>query len=466
MQSKHYNRTFAGGNQASDYVPLPEQSPDKPPRSYLPSSGTCHSTITIQPQSAAVLYFNPNSVAPFAINTFTEPDFNTKKLYSGLAVATDSAHYGDYASWTNLSSPDAGAGGAIYFVGNTDPRALVNGEPGNFANSLAEASPGSLLYQQYMGGRMQLQATAGWNTQCGITFFDSRSYPTLFGSKLTPFSTIGFLNGAAAPPVNLPDAEDTFQWFDPQPLKDKSINEVLALAQRSNITGGSTKSSAYVACNLPPEGCRWCPWTGNYNNAAGALNNASIGNVPARNFLAYLSSGYPFVIMHNFGAAGSSPLLVELRSKLYYCSHVPTTGGAAVPALAHLAHQTRPHAAGTESIRSVPIIHNESHAHASDATLKASIAASERDGLKDAKLYITHPPEIPIETAKICPSAGKVDGSKIDPKSVIGGALSGDPMKIISALKDFDPEEVMKSASDFGEVGDLLGKATGLLGML
>lgn len=449
LRSPAYNKAFAGGHQSSGIVPLPAMSAGKQPRAYMPCKGTISMTASIGPGATLVIGFNPYSRHPIC------------GVYDLGAIDDHGTNWRqDYTVLSDASGPLQGF--LTDWVGVTDPRTLVSGYEGNYVDEFDPADGNApLILQQFMGGAFNCSITAGFNTTGRVGIVDSKSFPTLYGTKLTPVDTVNEnsdgLQGSGY--VNLPDTEDAFQWFRPNDyFKTAAPSDVLNAVQNTMIVGGSETSSTHVAFNLVPEGTRWAAWCGHYVPGVAAGCNATIGGVPAYNWTAYAESGMPLLLIANDGVGASSPITLRYTAQLFYNVHIPTFGGKAVPVLAAAAPVTRPHPADATSIHSVPMLSHTSTAHATQLHVAHSINSSRNSGLEDAHMYITAPPIVAPCTAS--KATGAAESGAIAPlKSLVGGLLKNvSPKDILTAvdkpetlLNKIDPSKLLSDPASLVE---------------
>lgn len=462
VRSPAYNKCFAGGHQATGIIPLPVQSPDKQPRSFLAAHGYVDAAFKLSSDEYAVVALNPYTSYPVCY-CITDKNSRFQWPVAATRYADHNSSGGNQMQWENTSpltngtlpappgsvlSPIPTRAFDLPWVGMRDPRELVSGVRGNLWNDTTITAPGELTLQQFMGGNVNVSVTSAWGGAGRFAIIDSKSYPALYGTKVSPITTVGYENGettATLTPINVPDAEDTFQWFPPSQTSsfnffNYSIHDLMGLVQNKTVTGSTDDATMHAHYNLPPEGTRWAPWSGAFNINTGGYNNATLGGVPARNMCAFLAAGYPLVIVSNdqeiaegVGVSQmTSPITVRIRAYLAYNVHVPTTGDRANPVLAEIAPVTPPHAASTSSIRSIPTIHTDVH-EASRQTHEGSVNASQKSGLNAAHVYLKPPTEITPKVASKATSALE-PLPHIDPKEVVGSGTDADPLKILHAL--------------------------------
>lgn len=357
----------------------------------------------------------------------------------------------------------------VKWVGARDPRTMISGFAGPYLKETGLIQdPGDICLQQFMGGRVEATITASLNAQGRVAIIDSKSYPSLYGTKVSPYATVGWENSnttAGLDPLATPDEEDCFQWFPPNTdsltgFFALSVSDLMSLVQNTIITGATDEATTHAHFNIPPEGTRWAPWQGNYNSSVpDGYNNATVGGVPARNLCAFLAAGYPLLIISNDAdpSATNATIAVKHSAYLAYNVHVPTTGPKANPVLAETAPITPPHAASTSAIRSVPALHNDAEG-SKTKHYKESVEASQRHGLNGAAVYIKKPdPVVPRVSSKATSALEPLP--KIDPKSVVGGHTDADPMRIFESIPEFDPKKVLNEVG----LGDIAETAAPIL---
>lgn len=447
-RSPAYNKTFAGGHQLSGVVPIPQQSADKQPRSFLAADATCSITVPVGSSSVTAILCNPYAQNPFIA---IEAPTTWKFLWPTIA----NGRYQDYPDWGIANNTVTGVQQVVEstWTGVGDPRTRVSGYNGPYDDDLVEEDasgagvPGDICSQQFMGGRLELTSSVPWQSTGRIAVLDSKSYPTFYGTKIAPFSTVGFMNGSTSALLNKPDEEDSFQWFEPQNngssgsgFFGQQLTSFFGIAQPKVMQGATETATQEIAFNIVPEGTRWCPWEGNYNTSTG-FNNASIGGVPARNLAAYIAAGYPIIFIANDSTTELATF--TLTAYLAYNVHIPTSGLNAQTALAEMAPVTPPHSATVDNMRSIPMIHTDKD-KAAETHRQASVIASSKAGLENAHLYIRKP-------APIHPQVARKATSALEPlpdlklHELVGAHADADPMAILKSIKDFDPEKVLSS---------------------
>lgn len=457
LRSPAYNKAFAGGHQSSGIVPLPAQGADKQPRSFMPCKGTMSGQISLAAGQTVLLALNPYAQSPIAAA------LNLPTVGTNVGGTTH-----DFAVWSygNGSTITVEEG---TWIGGVDPRTMISGFDGPYSQEVDPTAFGTQILQQFMGGSFNCTATAGWDTNGRIAVIDSKSYPSFWGTKMSPYTTVGSSRILPADDyINVPDAEDTFQNFRPSGYALVATPEqLLAFVQNTSIVGGSDVSAAHLNFTLVPEGTRWAPWNGAFNDGVAlptaTWNNATIGAVPARNWDSFLSSGMQLVMLTNDGTG--SPITLRYKAQFFYNVHIPTEGPKAIPVLAAIAPVTRPHVTDATAIHSVPTFSHMHVAHAGALHVKAAIQNSVRAGATDAALYITHPPDIsPCISAKAPSAADPGVASASSVQNFVGGLLKNvGPKKILDAvkdpssvLKDLNPEKLLSDpVSLLGDVASL-----------
>jgi hypothetical protein len=303
------------------------------------------SSFQIAPGEVLVAVVTPYYSTPLTV--FAGLPSGSNMLQASDLVTTDSPEY--LREYNNaLSSPP--------WIGSTDPRTLVSQYKGPDFTETGTPTSRFVASQQFMGGRVVFTSTSTITSAARVSVLDSKSYPTLYGSKLPFFNTIGVTNGAITNPVAIPDQEDAMRWYHPEFMINQTFQQIMSSCRTKPIVGGSTNSTVHCPFLVPPDGQMWVPWTGLYSAGGGTSEgNSVIGGVPSHNIWATYAMGYPVYMVEN---QGSTNISIAVDAEFAYNVSVPTSGDYAVPLLATRAPVTQPHNSNVAKIHSVPVLHH------------------------------------------------------------------------------------------------------------
>lgn len=440
VKSGKYNELYAVGHQLGP-VPKPLFSPGKASFSYLPTKGTVKSTFIVAAGQNAVVILCPQYVKPVVVlNMLGSGDMIWP---GGTPFALGPAVTGDNSSWPQPNTL------GVPWIGTTDPRTLVNSQPGQEGppDDTYEDAGSQVLLQQFMGGRIHFKATSSYNGAAIVSVVDSKSLPTMYGSKLPPTNTHGQLDGSGVVCPSAPDAEDCMRWFVVEDsVAQLTVAQWTQAAENLPFVGAGDTSSAHLSMNIGPEGQMWMPWSNNYSAGVGAssVGNAAIGGIPARQPAALLALGYGFIVINNSNSSGS--VSCSLAGEFSYNVAIPTRGTGAIPALAQRAPVTEAHTAMVTQLHSVAVLHHDEKAatvHHAQASATASIDA----GVSLPKRAFIPPLPVAPATAKVAVGAGE----NLHPAS--GGPL-GD---VVHTVADVAGKVLSPVADVVGDIGSFFG---------
>lgn len=378
-------------------MPLPQVDPMSEPDTYTGCRGSVNTSITVAPGNDMAIVFCPYSQSPIVTCAYNP---------SNLFVTTKSMI--DNNNWaSDITAPNQG--GALNFtpsgvgwVGGTDPRTMISGAGGPHYNDYdpLDANPTAErpVRAQFMGGKFSVSISAAYNTVGTVTVLDSKSFPTLLGSKL-PASD---MYGDRATFVNVPSQSSFLKIYNPQQLLNAVGSVWQSAGHVGSIIGGGPDATIHANGLLPPDGQKWATWSGAFQ-ADGPFGSGYCGNAAAYNWYSCIAQGYPVVLVQSPGGGG--PIVINIQAQFSYNVTVPTAGVGAVTVLAQTSPTLEPFSAPVNKIHAVVAPHNSrerSHLHHRVAT---AVRTSEA-GLPVSPDMVTGVDKVVIQTASHVPSVG------------------------------------------------------------